>query len=52
MLRVWALAGDTLTLVLRQQAQEQGVQGPADRCVARAAQVQVILHVMVAYGTI
>lgn len=44
--------GDTLTLVLGQQAQKQGVQGPADRCVAQAAQVQVIIHVMVAYGAI
>lgn len=47
---VWL--GDTLALVLSQQTQKQGVQGTADRCVAQAAQMEIIIHVMVAYGTI
>lgn len=44
--------GDTLALVLGQQTQKQGVEGPADRCVAQAAQMQVVIHVMVADGAI
>ena len=42
----------TLSLVLGQQTQKQGVQGPANRCVPQPAEMQVIIHVMVAYGTI